>query len=70
MSELKPYADRGMPFIAISQFCCAHGFGERLVMYPGHPDVETDGNKATFATVPSDREVHPDVSNALSASLR
>ena len=68
---IKPFANTGFAFTAISQYCCAHKFGNRIVMYPPHPDAP-GSNKATFTEVPFDGEldVHPDTQNALSAMAR
>ena len=60
--------DAGEVFTLISQYCCAHGFGNRIVLYPSHPDAP-GCNKATFTQIPFDTkpDIHPDVEDLLSA---
>ena len=68
MTDIKQFADTGFVFTAISQYCCAHRFGNKVVMYPPHPDAP-GGNKATFTEVPIEGEpnIHPDVHKTLRA---
>ena len=71
MTDVKQFANTGLAFTTISQYCCAHKFGNRIVMYPPHPEAP-GGNSATFTEVFVEGElnVHPDVKEALSAMAR
>ena len=63
--------DAGLVFTTISQYCCAHGFGNKVAMFPPHPDAP-GSNKATFTEIPVDGkpDIHPDVEDILSAMAR
>ena len=65
---MKACRDTGLVFTMISQYCCAHGFGNRIALYPPHPDAP-GSNKATFTEVPFDTkpDIHPDVEGMLAA---
>ena len=71
MTDIKQIADTGFAFTVISQYCCAHAFGNKIVMYPPHPDAP-GGNKVTFTEISIEGEVniHPDVKDALSVMAR